>query len=466
MKFLLFIFFLSPIFAIAGDEKKFIHFQTKGIAIDYNATLQSRLSLTGLNTFAPSESITIDQNGKMEILDFPYFSHKQSSNKLTIVGRSRDIEKTIEVSSSPSFPGALLFEVTYKNISSQNIKVTDWKNHAYGFPNKEELWAYLPASFEPRPNWIQPLNPGFEQKNFLGMNTTDYGGGTPILGLWRKNLGIAIGSIETKPKEISFPVSYKNDLVHFQLERNVAVNLAPQESFKTIKTFILPFHRDIFQPLRKYSAHMRNQGFNMAKASQENIGPIWCAWGYGRDFTLEQVMKTLPMVKKLGFEWVALDDGWQKAIGDWSPHPQKFPGGDADMKKFVKEIHQMGLKAQLWWAPLAAHRDSQLLKDHPNYLLKNADGSGRDITWWDSQYLCAAMPEVRDMNKMLVKKFITDWGFDGLKTDGQHLNASPKCYNPTHNHKGPEDSFENHPLAFSDIYSAAISANKAALVET
>jgi len=27
-----------------------------------------------------------------------------------------------------------------------------------------------------------------------------------------------------------------------------------------------------------------------------------------------------------------------------------------------------------------------------------------------------------------------DWGFDGLKLDGQHMNGVPVCYNPAHHH--------------------------------
>jgi alpha-galactosidase len=33
----------------------------------------------------------------------------------------------------------------------------------------------------------------------------------------------------------------------------------------------------------------------------------------------------LPIVKKLGFRWVILDDGWQTAEGDWFLNPENFP---------------------------------------------------------------------------------------------------------------------------------------------
>ena len=58
-----------------------------------------------------------------------------------------------------------------------------------------------------------------------------------------------------------------------------------------------------------------------------------------------------------------------------------------------------------------------------------------------------------------------DWGFDGLKLDGQHMNAVPPCYNPAHKHERPEDSVEALPAFFKMIYDTARSIKPDALVE-
>ena len=92
----------------------------------------------------------------------------------------------------------------------------------------------------------------------------------------------------------------------------------------------------------------------MATAPDDAFGTIWCAWGYGRKVQPQQVYDSLPTVKRLGFTWVTLDDGWQNNVGDWQLDPKKFPHGDADMKALVDCIHQEGFKAQLWWSPLSA----------------------------------------------------------------------------------------------------------------
>jgi alpha-galactosidase len=107
---------------------------------------------------------------------------------------------------------------------------------------------------------------------------------------------------------------------------------------------------------------MLRQGIRLATSPASAFEPIWCAWGYGRKFTTEQVLATLPVVEKLGLRWVTLDDGWQVAVGDWTPVPAKFPGGDSGMKAFVDRVHAAGFRAQLWWSPLEAHPSSRVAR--------------------------------------------------------------------------------------------------------
>jgi alpha-galactosidase len=173
----------------------------------------------------------------------------------------------------------------------------------------------------------------------------------------------------------------------------------------------------------------------------------------------------LSIVKKLGFGWVTLDDGWQTAEGDWFLNKTKFPKGDQDIKALVDRIHAQGFKAQLWWAPLAVKPGSELFMQHPEQLLLNADGSKQKITWWDSWYLCPADPAVVEYHRALVVRIIKDWGFDGLKLDGQFMNGAPPCYNPAHKHPFPEAAVEAMPTFFKALYDTALSLKPDALVE-
>ena len=39
------------------------------------------------------------------------------------------------------------------------------------------------------------------------MNDSDYGGGTPVVDVWRRDVGLAIGHVELLPKLVSLPVA-------------------------------------------------------------------------------------------------------------------------------------------------------------------------------------------------------------------------------------------------------------------
>ena len=41
----------------------------------------------------------------------------------------------------------------------------------------------------------------------MGMTASDYGGGTPIVDLWRRDCGLAVGHLEARPALLSLPVS-------------------------------------------------------------------------------------------------------------------------------------------------------------------------------------------------------------------------------------------------------------------
>ena len=39
------------------------------------------------------------------------------------------------------------------------------------------------------------------------MNASDYGGGTPVVDVWRRDFGLAVGHVETVPKLVALPLT-------------------------------------------------------------------------------------------------------------------------------------------------------------------------------------------------------------------------------------------------------------------
>src|SRR4029077_2190772 len=125
--------------------------------------------------------------------------------------------------------------------------------------------SYQSGSYEKRPNWVVPLKAGFHQENFLGMNASDYGGGTPVVDVWRRDVGLAVGHVESRPKLVSLPVSMP-DSAHATLAVNYrhSETLAPGETLHTFRTFASVHQGDYFRTLADYRRFMMKQGFQSA----------------------------------------------------------------------------------------------------------------------------------------------------------------------------------------------------------
>jgi len=393
------------------------------------------------------------------------------AHRLALIGTSGAIQKTVTVDSYRSWPDMLFINVEYRNRGKTSLNVSGWINGRHSLlaatkGSTPAFWSLQNGSYEKRPDWVLPLRAPFHQENYLGMNASDYGGGTPFIDVWRPDVGLALGHDELSPKLVSFPLDMQtDDSASMSMKYLHPQILKAGESLKTFETFLEIHQGDYFRALVNYRKVMIARGVRFPDAPAGGFDPIWCAWGFGRNFRPEQIVNALPTAKKLGFKWVTMDDGWQTAEGDWIPNPAKFPHGDADVRALVDKIHAAGFRAQLWWAPMSVSPKSHLFVEHPDWMLLDDKGQRRKISWWNSYYLCPAYPPVVKLHQKLAQKAIRDWGFDGLKIDGQFLNSVPVCTNPAHHHQRPEDSVEAVPMFFKAI-SEAVKAEKAdALIE-
>ena len=297
------------------------------------------------------------------------------------------------------------------------------------------------------------------------MSASDYGGGTPIVDVWRRDAGLALGHLESTPRLVSLPVKEQQGTACLEIHAGGKHLIAPGESFATLETFVAAHGGDYFATLDAYRRLMGERGLRAPQPPKESYEPIWCAWGYERNCTVQLIEDTLPKVKELGLSWAVIDDGWQSSVGDWNLNTGKFPGGETEMKRLVGRIKEQGLKPRLWIAPLAAAPGSDVLHDHTDMLLLDKDGAAQNVSWWNSFYLCPAYEPTVAYTLGVVRRILGDWGFAGLKIDGQHLNGVAPCFNPAHQHARPEESMEKLPEFFHAIYATAMQINPAAVIE-
>jgi alpha-galactosidase len=480
---LTFILFLSSLILTAAQSKENFRIEGKEIAVEFDNGLKSRIisKVSGeellLGNFTNSEYLI---SGGKAVEDFKLVSNTGKDirdnigegKEYTLTGTAGGpLKKTISIISYNEFPAALFFRVTYENTGKTSLTYDSWVNNHYSFFSKESkkdapaFWSYLPGSYGWDNDWLQKLDNGFERENYLGMNNVDYGGGTPVVDIWRPDAGIAVGHVELVQKFVSLPVSVKDGKADLAIKYNTPISLKPGDSFSTFRTFVSVHKGDYFRTLTGYSKFMAKQGIEFRKAPEEAYGTEWCGWGYEKNFTMEKFYGTFPIVKKLGFDCITLDYGWESAVGDYYLPKDKFPGGDADMRKVVDSIHSAGAKSRLWWMPLSVYPKTDLFTEHPEYMLLNKDQSPVFIQFWKSFFLCPASEEVKKLTKDFVVKAIRDWKFDGLKIDGNNLNTVPPCYNAAHKHAYPEESTEKLAELYKLIYETALSINPEAVIQ-
>lgn len=408
---------------------------------------------------APSTSKIDDKFGK--------------GQRMTFEGSSENgITREISFTSYAEFPSTIILSATYTNASNEEIVVDGWSQcglSVAGNGDTPAFWSFQGQSTGERADWLKPIEEEFFQQNYMGMNNSDYGGGIPVTAVWRKDAGVMIGHLEPTPQLVSLPVSKAagENKVSIAIDKEYLspVTLAPGESLNTYDCFITVFTGDCFEALRNYAGMLEKVGVVMPESEPEAFETAWCAWGYERKFTIDEIVGTLPKVKELGFHWATLDDGYQIAEGDWDLNSDRFPHGDEDMKYMVEKFHEAGLKAELWWAPLAADPGTQFLQKYPQSVILDKDGKPQDITWWDSWYLSPIDADVVREQGDLVKKFIGEYGFDGLKLDGQHMNSVAPDYNPAHHPEDPEKNVRELPSFFKMVFNTARSIKPSAVLQ-
>ncbi|MBR1807859.1 MAG: alpha-galactosidase [Paludibacteraceae bacterium] len=396
--------------------------------------------LSACNTPPASDRLVCDE---VEIQKFPYGE------------KGFYVEKLQTVTPVEQYPGLEVIETKYVN-HGKPLTVRAYEMCRTEIRAKDTVvWSLQPSSSNARMDWVLPVQQGFRKENYLGMNNSDYGGGIPVLDLWQRDGGIAIGLFEPVLRMISMPVEWKRytDKVCMALRYDLPepVEFLKGDTITCFKAFRYTHSGDYFNALRTFSQYMQqNEGIKMQPSEPDAFEPVWCAWGYERLFTINEVIGTLDKVAELGFKWVDVDDGYQIAEGDWQTN-SRFTGGDRDMRRMTDEIHRRGMKAKLWWAPLAADPGTRLLKEHPEMMLLTEEWAPEFITWWNSWYLSPVNPATDAYTRDLLKMFIQTWGFDGLKIDGQHLNCCLPDYNDASQLDYPAQAPEQMPSYFGKV---------------
>lgn len=357
-------------------------------------------------------------------------------------------------------------QVDRVTIADRRLNASEADPHAAPY----DMWSFHGASIKWGKDDVLPISKKFSQDDPFGkpVETGDdlgrVGGGIPVVAFWTRNVGEAIGHVETIPLSLTIPVRTEADgRVRAGVQISADTTLKPGEVYSTPRTFLAIYSGDFYEPLSLWSKMVDREGLSRPINNDENYAISWCGWGYESDVTPKQMVDTIPKLKELGIHWATLDDRWFNNYGDWEPRQDTF--GDDSIQKMVQDFHQQGIKVQIWWLPLAAedgqgrygdHRYvlSDVVKNHPDWLVLDKNGKPALMTR-NLPTLCPAVPGVQAYYKRLTERFIRDWDFDGHKLD--NIYSVPLCYNPKHHHKSPQDSVN----AMADVYKIIFETTRA-----
>lgn len=281
---------------------------------------------------------------------------------------------------------------------------------------------YSASSYEPLEF---PLGP--EVRHFTPVSGRPTNGSWPYFNLDAGKAGmmLAIGW----PGQWQASFTERNGQVHVVGgQQTTHLRLMPGEEIRTPLTALLFWHREdwiMAQNLwrRWYVEHnMPRPGGELPSAQQGVCVGDFPSSAAGCIASLRQYLE---QGIRVGYYW--MDAGWYRiddvskwidspGIGSWVPDPKRFPKGIREVSDYV---HANGMKFILWFEPERVCFESDLLRDHPEWLLP-----------WEPDNKEYAHIQALNLGNPAARRWLTDYISNFITRDNidvfrQDANANP-----------------------------------------
>jgi alpha-galactosidase len=156
----------------------------------------------------------------------------------------------------------------------------------------------------------------------------------------------------------------------------------------------------------------------------------WCSWyGYGPTVTHHIIEENLDIFSSMlpELKYIQLDDGYQSYMGDWLDKNPAY----GDIQKTLKTIRDKGFEPAIWVAPFIAEEDSRIFKEHPDWFVKDTDGTPLNSSkigfggWRNGPWylLDGTHPEVQKHLQHIFQVMRKKWGINYFKLDANYWGA-------------------------------------------
>lgn len=170
------------------------------------------------------------------------------------------------------------------------------------------------------------------------------------------------------------------------------------------------------------------------------------------NFTEDKLIDIAKKAKECGVELFVLDDGWFGArnndyagLGDWVANPERLKNGITGL---AERIEALGMKFGLWFEPEMVNKDSNLYREHPDWILatpQRAQSHGRNQFVLDF-----SRTEVVDAIYCMMSKILREAKVSYIKWD---MNRSiTECYSAGLPADQQQEVFHRYILGVYSLY--------------
>lgn len=159
--------------------------------------------------------------------------------------------------------------------------------------------------------------------------------------------------------------------------------------------------------------------------------------------------KLAELAAKIGCELFVMDDGWfgqrkddHAALGDWYVNDVKFPNG---LKPLIDKVNSLGMKFGLWFEPEMVNPDSDLYREHPDWIYHY---DTRYRTQIRNQYILnITKPEVKEFAFSVMDNMLSQYNIEYIKWDMNRVFTEPGAENL----ENPQELWYRHTQAVYEI---------------
>jgi alpha-galactosidase len=373
---------LFGLFMFVSNAQERIDFSNQSLSRSFEISdgVFSTLDLTNLNTekdFISGRSIEFSfraNDSEVTSESFMYVNHTGGKD-----GDTQNLEVELEGRKSSSAEGLVVKlrywlyadlpvirkQIDIENNSSREIALTDLDIEnlnldVSGYHISELYTAY---------------GQNFEKKPYKG----NYNDATILIFDPKGNQGVIVGNEALsvmKRTEIytqSFPI-VQVGLAGSDKDFPFKVYLDPGESFTSPRTFLCLVETSVWQMAFEGPFADFIRDYADIKLHEHDLPPLlfYNTWRpFRMDINEDLVKSSADALEGSGTDIFIIDCGWYDMMGSYIPDKNKFPNG---MVPVCEYIQKKGMKPGMWFSFATANVESKVVKEHPEWILKDKNG--------------------------------------------------------------------------------------------